>query len=90
MGQGLKHALKNRTPKTVNNVLTVLNKLLKTAVEWEAIDRMPCAIRLLPLARSSAAFHDFDDFEKLIEGAKTDADAFLIVLLGGEAGLRVR
>ena len=88
MGQGLKHALKNRTPKTANNVLTVLNKLLKTAVEWEAIDRMPCAIRLLPLARSSAAFHDFDDFEKLIEGAKTDADAFLIVLLGGEAGLR--
>jgi hypothetical protein len=44
--QGLKHALRARQPKTVNNVLTVLNKLLKTAVEWDVIERLPCTIRL--------------------------------------------
>ena len=38
----------------VNNVLTVLNKLLKKAVEWEVIEWMPCAIRLLPIAKPSA------------------------------------
>jgi hypothetical protein len=65
--QGVKHALQKRAPKTVNNVLTVLNKLLKTAVEWDAIERMPCVIRLLPLPKSSAAFHDFADYEQLVK-----------------------
>src|SRR5262249_32723746 len=37
--QGLKHHLRERAPKTVNNVLTVLNMLLKKAVEWEVIER---------------------------------------------------
>ena len=41
--QQLKHRLSDRAPKTVNNVLTVLNMLLKKAVEWEVIERMPCA-----------------------------------------------
>jgi hypothetical protein len=31
--QGLKHALTKRAPKTVNNVLTVLNVALRKAVE---------------------------------------------------------
>jgi integrase len=86
--QGVKHALRERSPKTVNNVLTVLNKLLKTAVEWDALDRMPCSIRLLPLPKVSAAFHDFDDLERLVSAAKCDPNAYLAVLLGGEAGLR--
>jgi hypothetical protein len=48
--QNVKHELRDKAPKTVNNVLTVLNKMLKTAVDWETIERMPCAIRLLPLS----------------------------------------
>src|SRR5437867_4008089 len=40
--QGLKHELRSKSPKTVNNVLTVLNVLLKQAVAWEAIERAPC------------------------------------------------
>src|SRR5262249_2089069 len=47
--QQLKATLAARAPKTVNNVLTVLNTMLKKAVEWGVIDRMPCAIRLLPI-----------------------------------------
>lgn len=87
--QQLKRHLHDRSPKTVNNVLTVLNVLLKKAVEWDVIDRMPCVIRLLPIAKPSASFHDFDEYERLVTAAKaSDPLAYLIVLLGGEAGLR--
>ena len=87
--QGIKTHLTDRAPKTVNNVLTVLNTLLKKAVEWEVIDRMPCAVRLLPVPKSSARFHDFEDYERLVKAARElDRLAELIVLLGGEAGLR--
>ncbi len=47
--QRLKHRLLEKAPKTVNNVLTVLNVLLKKAVEWDVIERMPCTIKLLPV-----------------------------------------
>ena len=63
--QELKHQLEHKAPKTVNNVLTVLNVLLKAAVEWKEIAVMPCSIRLLKTPKSSAQFHDFDDFERL-------------------------
>jgi len=87
--QGIKRRLADRSPKTVNNVLSVLNMLLKKAVEWNVIDRMPCAIRLLPISKPSAGFYDFDDYERLVAGANAaDSNAYLIVLLGGEAGLR--
>ena len=87
--QELKHGLKHRAPKTVNNVLTVLNVMLKKAVEWEVIERLSCTIRLLPIPKPSASFHDFDEYERLVAAAKaTDAQAYLVVLLGGEGGLR--
>jgi integrase len=87
--QRLKHALRKKAPKTVNNVLTVLNVMLKKAVEWEVITQMPCTIRLLPIPPFSASFHDFDEYERLVKAAKdTDWQTYLIVLLGGEAGLR--
>jgi hypothetical protein len=41
--QRLKLALGDRAPKTVNNVLTVLSTLLKKAVEWGELGRLPCA-----------------------------------------------
>jgi integrase len=87
--QQLKRRLEKRSAKTVNNVLTVLNVLLKKAVEWDVIDRLPCTIRLLPIAKPSASFHDFDEYERLVTVAQTtDRLAYLAVLLGGEAGLR--
>ena len=39
--QRLKRRLTDTAPKTVNNVLTVLNVMLKKAVEWDVIERMP-------------------------------------------------
>jgi len=49
--QRLKSRLRDKAPKTVNNVLTTLSVLLKRAVEWEVIDTMPCAIKMLPVVR---------------------------------------
>ena len=87
--QQLKRALSAKTAKTVNNVLTVLNVLLKTAVEWAILKQMPCTIRLLPVPKTSATFHDFDDYEQLVDTARrSDWQIYLMVLLGGEAGLR--
>src|SRR5256885_1062898 len=87
--QHLKGRLSTKAAKTVNNILTVLNVLLKKAVDWDVIDRMPCAVTLLPVPKTSRSFYDFDEYERLVAAATSvDATAHLIVLLGGEAGLR--
>ncbi len=87
--QRLKQRLEKKSPKTVNNILSVLSILLKTAVAWDVVDRMPCTIRLLPVPKDSAAFYDFDQYERLVAAAKrADLRAYVLVLLGGEAGLR--
>lgn len=86
--QRVKSALGERSPKTVNNVVTVLSVLLKTAVEWGVIERVPCSVRLLKTAKGVASFYDFDDYERLVEAARSDPQAYLVALLGGEAGLR--
>jgi integrase len=88
--QRLKQSMAAKSPKTVNNVLAVLSRLLKTAVDWTVIERMPCTIKLLRVERGSAAsFYDFVEYERLVEAAqKLDWRTHLIVLLGGEAGLR--
>jgi integrase len=87
--QRLKRALVDRSPKTVNNVLTVLNTLLKRAIEWEVIDRMPCVIKLLKASEGAIDFYSFDEFGSLVRAAnQLDVRAQLIVLFGGEAGLR--
>ena len=86
--QRLKASLTERAPKTVNNVLTTLSVVLKTAVEWGVIERVPCSIKLLKAPKSEASFYDFDDFERLVEAARSEAPALIVVLLGGEAGLR--
>jgi integrase len=88
--QKLKLALANRAPKTVNNVLTLLRTLLKKAVEWGELDRLPCTIKLLSNPKKTMGFHDFEEYERLLTVAqKRSPDAYLMVLLGGEAGLRL-
>jgi len=87
--QKLKHRLREHAPKTVNNVLTVLSVLLKKAVEWDVIDRVPCTIRLVRAPKPSMGFYDFGEYERLLDVAKEfGPTAHLVVLLGGEAGLR--
>ncbi len=86
--QRLKAALTERSPKTVNNILTVLSVVLRTAVEWGVLEKVPCAIGLLKTPRPTASFYDFEEFERLVQVAKGEPVALLIALLGGEAGLR--
>ena len=88
--QRLKLALSHRSAKTVNNGLTVLNTLLKKAVEWGELERPPCTIELLPNPKTSMGFHDFDQYERLLTIAhQRGMEAYLMVLAGGDAGLRL-
>ena len=88
--QRLKGYLQDRARKTVNNVLTVLSVLLKKAVEWEVIDRTPCTIKLLQVPKASVGCHDPEDYERLVRASQElGTCSELVVLLGGEAGLRL-
>ena len=51
---------------------------------------MPCAIKLLRVREAAdASFHDFEAFERLVGAARAIGwRTHLIVLFGGEAGLR--
>jgi hypothetical protein len=51
------------------------------------IDRLPCTIKLLKATKGSRPFYDFEEYARLVDDAKTDWRAYLIVRLGGEAGL---
>ena len=87
----LKSRLVAKAPKTVNNVLTVLNVLLKTAVEWHVIDQVPCAVKLVRVPQSESTFHDFADYERLVSAGQALGEAtHLIVLLGARGGPAVR
>jgi integrase len=88
--QRLKLKLASKSPKTVNNVLTVLSILLKTAVEWGELERLPCTIKSLPTPKGAAGFHDFEEYERLLTVAQRRGDnTYLMVLLGGDAGMRL-
>jgi hypothetical protein len=65
--------------------------MLKKSVEWNVIERTPVMGRLLPVPRTSAGFHDFNDYERLVDASRsTDWRALLVVLLGGQAGPAMR
>ena len=66
--QRLKVHLEKKAAKTVNNVLTVLSVMLKKAVEWGVIQKMPCTIRQVPAPKGSR-FYDFPEFERLVTAA---------------------
>ena len=56
---------------------------------WDVIETVPCTVRLLKTPRAEAQFHDFEAFERLVAAAdRLDRTTLLLVLLGGEAGLR--
>jgi integrase len=85
----LKAALADLSPKTVNNVLVTLSTLLKCAVKWGVIKYLPCSIELLKTVPPSVAFYEPSDYERLVEAAhQCDPRIELVVLLGGDAGLR--
>lgn len=79
---------KGRTAATVNNVLTVLSKMLKHAVDLELIDTVP-RIKKLKTDRSDVEFLDFEEYAKLLDEATSAPEwVRLAILLAGDAGLR--
>jgi integrase len=88
--QKLKASLGDHAASSINNILTTLRTLLRVGIEWHVIDSMPCRIRLLPRPRKEAAYWDFAEYERLVEAAKAvGPNAYLVVALGGMAGLRL-
>jgi integrase len=87
--QRLKAALGSKSRKTVNNVLSVLNKALKVAVRWKVISAMPCTIELVKVSNIVPRFYEFAEYARLVEAAdRTDSRTLTLVLPGGDAGLR--
>jgi len=85
----LKASLGKFNAKTVNNIVNVLSKALKVAVEWGVIERMPCNIKLLRTVVPVMGFYEEPDLRRLVEAArKIDPRVELMVLLGSDAGLR--
>ncbi|MBL8955726.1 MAG: site-specific integrase [Myxococcaceae bacterium] len=87
--QRLKAQLVDRKPKTVNNVLVVLNTMLKAAVKWRVLRQLPATIELLRVPPTTMHFYEPHEFELLVAAAqRIDHQHLVFVLLGGEAGLR--
>jgi integrase len=85
----LKADLKDLSPKTVNNVLVTLSTMLKAAREWGVIPYLPCTIKLLKVSVGTVEFYEQPDYERLVAAARElDPRIELLVLLGGDAGLR--
>ena len=82
--------LADLSPKTVNNVLCVLNTMLKVAVEWGVLEEMSARVKLLKVSPSEVPFYEPHEYERLVEAARNIGDHRLLVfvLLGGDAGLR--
>lgn len=84
----LKGALAKYEPKTVNNILAVLSRILRCAVEWNVIPSMP-RIGFLPVPEKEIPWYEVPVYRRLVDAArKIGTRELVLVLLGGSAGLR--
>ena len=54
----------------MNNILSVLNVLLRTAQEWDVIGTRRYAIKVVRTTMMEAAFHEFRPFDRLVQVAR--------------------
>lgn len=77
-----------RSLKTINNILTTLQTLLRRAERWGQLDRAP-KIELFRRPKPPPKFWSFAEWKLLVDGASEAGPyALAAVLLGGRAGLR--
>lgn len=75
--------------KRINNILAVLSKPLKYAVECELLVKAP-RIGMFKCERPEIVAWDFEQYARLLAAAKADGeDWYAAVCLCGEAGLRI-
>ena len=87
--QRFKLALAHLSPKTLNNYLSVFNTILTVAHQWGVIEAIPFKAKWLKTTTPSVAFYDFDEYDRLLDAArKLGPRAEIVVMLGGDAGLR--
>lgn len=75
-------------PKTVNNVLAMLGKLLRYAVDVGVLAVAP-RIRLLHVPQQPFDFLSFTEYGRLLEAAKSEPDAYAALLFAGDTGARM-
>ncbi len=88
--QTLKVTLTEHRPKTVNNVLATLSKLLRVAKRLGVIDAVPIeSVELLKAPQPAVPFYTEEEYAALVAAAvRLDPRTLAAVRLGGEAGLR--
>ena len=75
--------------KRINNILAVLSKPLKYAVDSEVIAKAP-RIGMFKVERPEIVAWDFEQHARLLAAAKVEGDEWYVATcLAGEAGLRV-
>jgi integrase len=74
--------------KRVNNVLHVLSKILKYALDIDVVDRVP-RIKTLKVDPQKFDFFTFGEFEELVAASIEEPQWYAAVLVAGEAGLRL-
>ncbi|HEX7699940.1 MAG TPA: site-specific integrase [Kofleriaceae bacterium] len=75
--------------KRINNILAVLSKALRYAVDCELLAKPP-KIGMFKVERSEIVAWDFAQYARLLAAAKNDSEEwYAAVCLAGEAGLRV-
>src|SRR5271169_2619266 len=76
--------------KTLNNILSVLGKLLRVAVKWKVIAAMPCAIELTKNEKTVHAFYDADAVRRLMDATRNTRERVLVLLLRRDRSRRTR
>jgi integrase len=75
--------------KRINNILVVLSKALRYALDCELITKVP-KIGLFKVERPEIVAWDFEQYARVLVAAKAEGeDWYAAVCLAGEAGLRV-
>lgn len=74
--------------KRINNVLTVIGKLLAYAEEIEIIEQA-ASMHLLKVEPPKFRFLDYEEYEALLKAAESEPEWRLAILLAGSAGLRL-
>jgi integrase len=74
--------------KSVNNTLATLSKILHYAHDLKIIPKVP-PFTFLRIKQEKFDFLDFAEFERLVAAAKAEPEMEALILVGGEAGLRM-
>jgi integrase len=74
-------------PKTVNNMISCLGKMLRYAADCDELEKLP-RLKFVKTCRKAIDFLTFEELERLVEAANAEPEGLAAVLLAADAGLR--